>query len=58
MSKEFFCIGDSADKCEICILPITDPFAESQRSKSAEHSDRFATEQNFQKTEKNGEITS
>ena len=58
MSKESFTVGYPADISRRGILPVTDPFSESQRSKSKEHTDRFADYKIFQKTEKNEEITS
>ena len=58
MSKDNFIIGDPAEITECVLLPEADPFSENLRSKSKEHTERFATNKNFQKTEKNEEISS
>ena len=47
---------DESGECGI--FSETDPFSQSQRSKSKEHTDRLMINENFQKTEKNEEITS
>ena len=57
MSEESFSVGYPADISRRGIMPVNDPFSESQRSKSKEHTDRFADYKTFQKTEKNEEIT-
>ena len=57
MCKDFF-VGYSADINACGVLPVTDPFSENQKSRSKEHADRFIKNENFQKTEKNEDITS
>ncbi len=47
------------DTAESFGIDVSEEFlCESQRSKSKEHTDRFAGFENFQKTEKNKEIES
>ena len=58
MDKQHFFAVYPDDIRECGILSESDPFSESQRSKSKEHEDRLSLNKIFQKTEKIEEITS
>ncbi len=58
MDKQHFFAPYPADMSAFGIMSESDPFSESQRSKSKEHNDRLTASEIFQKTEKNEEITS
>ena len=55
MSKNHYSLQYPAETFGADIMGIVDPFAESQRSKSQEHTDRLFQNENFQKITKSEE---